>query len=202
LIYESEGRFCRIILWMSILVLSCAIGLAACGTIAATTPTVIVAKGADVGAAITSKRGLQVTLIGPPEKVEVISAAGTPWMDTGGLDGWGGGQGSDRCLPEGIWLIVPVKLSNTSSQADVLFPGKTFTVRDAQGRESPLEGRPEHTMKTFSDERWGDHDNYLVNNPMNAGVTREGPLIFDVATDATDLTLTTQGSDESLDLGF
>jgi len=182
----------RVGLW---LVLLSMVNLTACG--GKTTQRVETAHDADVGAVITSHAGFEVTLLGAPEKVKVVGG-----LMKGG-QGWEGEQrrwGTER-EAKGTWLILPVKLVNQTQDVDMLTRG-IFTVKDAQGRESAATGRPEHMMKVFSDDRWGSMDNYLIENPMDPGLAREGPLIFDVAEDATGLRLVAKGTEESFGLGF
>jgi len=165
------------------------LGLVACGGKPIVTPAVITGKNADVGKGLKSQR-YELTLIDQPQKAKLI----------GGLV-VGGGRDASVEQAKGIWLIIPVRLTNKADEVRVL-ARDVFVVKDAQDREFRVGRRPEHMEQVFSDERWGSNDNYLVGNPMAPDLTREGPLIYDVAEDSTGLRMTAEGAGESLNLGF
>ena len=103
---------------------------------------------------------------------------------------------------EGLFLIVPVQLTNGADEMR-MFTSKSsqLIVTDAQGRETPLAGAPVNATAAYDDERWGEQENQLVQNPMKAGVTWEGPVVFDVPADATGLRMSFVGSDDALIVG-
>ena len=103
-------------------------------------------------------------------------------------------------LAEGIWLVCPVQLTNNGELN--MLGSKVFKVTDELGREFPQAVLGPHFIQIWATERWMNNDNQLLQNPIDTGVSREGPFIFDVAEDSTGLRLTANGIEESIDLGF
>ena len=79
---------------------------------------------------------------------------------------------------------------------------RLLTVVDDQGRKASLEGIMIHFPHIWSEERWMKEENQVMQVVMHDGEVRQGPLIFDVAEDASGLTLVMRGTDETIDLGF
>ena len=175
--------------------LACVAFLTACEQEGTATPAdvpVDVGETADIGAALESDQWT-VTLIDTPYTTEMVGAGGGEhyqWQDVGTAEA------------EGIFVILPVELTNASSEIQMLHRASGLVVADEQGREAELaKGRPHQTL-VYTSERWGEFENQIFQNPMEAGVTWEGPLVFDVPDDATGLTLRFRGSDQSIDLGL
>ena len=103
-------------------------------------------------------------------------------------------------IAEGVWLVCPVQLTNNGELR--MLPSKLLRVTDEQGREFPMTDMAAHYLRIWSTERWMNNDNQLIQNPMDVDVTREGPIIFDVAEDSIGLRLTADGIEGSIDLGF
>ena len=184
----------RINAWATLVVFASLVGMVACGSRATPTPAVITAENAEVGESLESQ-DYELTLIDQPYESKLV----------GGLVK-GGGQllteyGTVVREAKGVWLVIPVRLTNSSEEVRVL-SRDAFIVKDAQGREFRVGGRLEHQAHVFEVERWMSNDHYLVENPMSAGQTREGPLIYDVAEDSTGLRMTVEGTEVSFSLGF
>ena len=156
-------------------------------------PQITTSNGAEIGKAIQSQRW-EITLAGSAVMVGQVgsgTAKMRKYFDFGIREA------------EGLFLIVPVQLTNGADEMR-MFTTKSsqLIVTDAQGRETPLAGAPVNMTATYDDERWGELENQLVQNPMEAGLTWEGPLVFDVPADATGLRMSFVGSDKSLILGL
>ena len=156
------------------------------------------AEGADVGASIEAQDWL-VKLIDAPEQRNKVGDM--EWQRTGLGDGAGQWitEGADEA--EGIWLVCPVELTNNGAEMRML-SGKLLKVTDEQGREFPMTGLAAHFIQIWSTEAWTVPANQALQNPVDAGVTLEGPVIFDVAEDSTGLRLTAEGIEESIGVGF
>ena len=102
---------------------------------------------------------------------------------------------------DGIFIIVPFRLTNDSDELRML-SASLLEVRDAQGRTFPLKQAYHHLGHIWTEERWMDERHLLSQNPMDPGLTREGPLIFDVARDSEGLVMTAEGTDDTIALGF
>lgn len=179
-----------LVIWLCVSV------IAACGGEADPTTEANTADSADVGKSLQAQ-GWVVTLADQPElHKEVGSGTGAGvGMGTEGV----GRSGVKEA--EGLWLVLPVELSNETGDL-ALFPMKLTTVADGQGNSYALQPMPVHSSLVWADERWGKIENQLVNNVLEAEVTYEGPLVYDVAEDATGLKLIMEGTDETFNLGF
>ena len=154
-------------------------------------------EDAEIGKTIEAE-GWIITLIEPPiQAPEVGSGTADVYDQAAGEEGseWG------TRVADGIWLILPVEVTNQTGDMAFL-PSKLPRVTDEQGREFELESRAIHLPYVNASERWGKRENQLVQNVLDADVTLEGPLIYDVATDSTGLTLNMEGADTTIDLGF
>ena len=149
-------------------------------------------SNAEIGKTIQSQRW-EITLIDSPLMVEQVgsgTAKMRKYFDFGVREA------------EGIFLIVPVQLTNGADEMR-MFTSKSsqLIVTDVHGREVSLAGAPVNMTVAYDDERWGEQENQLVQNPMEAGVTWEGPVVFDVPEDATGFRMSFQGSEDSVVLG-
>lgn len=168
------------------------VGLSACAGGATATPHTITSEDGEVGKALQSD-GWVVTLIDQPVQTKQV---GTGTANT--YSDWGD---VGHRLAEGMWLITSIQITNNSG-AMAFLPKNLLKVTDAQGRDYPASSRSVHGIYVWSAERWGKEKNQLVQNPIDTAETREGPLIFDVAEDATALKLTMEGTGDTIDLGF
>ena len=184
----------RLAICIGLVGLVCGALLTGCGAQGAAAPdaTVAVGETADIGAALESDQWT-VRLIEAPYSVRQVGV-GT-YQDAEVLD-----MGAAQA--EGIFVILPVELTNGGDEIRMFGKSSGLVIADEQGRETELaSGRP-HQALAFSSERWGEFENKIFQNPMEAGVTWEGPLVFDVPEDASGLTLYFTGSGESIDLGL
>lgn len=137
-----------------------------------------------------------ITLMYPPQQRKQVGD--TLWQDfVYGEDEWipeGAGEA------EGIWPICSVELTNNGGEMGIL-SGKLLKVTDAQGREFPTAGQSVHCIQIWLTEDWETPEYQIPQNPVEAGVTLEGPVIFDMAEDSTGLGPTAQGIEESIGLG-
>ena len=184
--------------WISVALLGCILCLTGCGEgqEGFAIPPTIIAEGADVGKSIRSDEW-ELTLLDLPHKDEVVGDESEK-----GIELITQYQVAAR-EAQGIWLIAPVRLTNVGEDNMIL--DKTIQVVDDQGRLFPLGDRLVHSSEVMiaDPERWGRRlENQLSQNVQAAGVTREGPLIYDVPADATGLRLILKGTEDSLDLGF
>ena len=154
----------------------------------------IASDSAEIGATIEAE-GWLVTLIEPPEQIKSLGER----VEGGGW--WSGYLREGAETAEGIWLICPVELTNAGAEMRIL-SSKLLKATDAQGREFKLSLLPAHHIAIWTDERWMNEANQLVQNVIEVGVPMEGPMIFDVAKDSTGLSLTAEGIEELIALGF
>ena len=183
---------------VGLLVMACVLSAAGCGGGTKATPEVTLGDSPDVGRTLQAQ-GWVVTLIEQPEQRKQVGTGAATSTGQGSV----GEQGSESGarIADGLWLIVPIELTNSTGDM-ALLSKRLLTVTDAQGQEYQFRGREIHAPHIYSSERWGETENQLMQNPMDTGVTRQGPLIYDVPADATGLTLVMQGTDETIDLGF
>ena len=173
----------------------CVIAATACAGEGAA-PTLVQAEGADIDQSIQSE-SWQITLVGPPYKDDIVGDESEAGI--GSISYYESGVRE----AEGIWLIVPARIANVGSDDDMIMPGKVKLV-DGQGNEVPVADRMVHLSAIWihDPDRWGSDDNWLLPVILEPEEAREGPVIFDVAPDATGLRLALEGTDETLDLGF
>ena len=174
----------------------CVAVTAACAGDAGPTPAGSTSDSAAVGESLRATDWV-VTLIDAPQLRERVGEMG--WQDTVYGEGEWIPEGAGEA--EGMWLICSVELTNDGEEMRML-SGKLLKVTDAQGREFPMTGQSAHFIQIWSTEGYAVPDNQILQNPIDAGVTLEGPIIFDVAEDSTGLRLTADGIEESIDLGF
>ena len=175
----------------------CVTLISACSSEEAT-PEVRVSESAEVGKTLQAG-GWVVTLLAQPELTKQLGS-GSGTETTGGMSE-GGGQTGVR-IADGLWLIVTIEMVNDSGDF-AMYPKGLLTVTDAQGNEYEVGTRKVIGPLINADDRWeGQSQNQLINWVFEVGLPREGPLVFDVAEDATGLTLVMEGTEESIDLGF
>lgn len=182
--------------WAGIIAMVCIGGLVACGGRGTPTPAevaIAVAESEDIGKTIQSRQW-EITLVDSPYTTKQVgrgTAKNYQSYSLGTLEA------------EGVFLVVPVSLTNGADEMRMFTKGSSQLVAtDAQGRETPLAGGPAHMTLVYNSDDWGEQENQLVQNPIDAGVTWEGPLVFDAPEDATGLKISFKGSDESIDLGL
>lgn len=184
-------------LWASIPVcVLLAFSLAGCGERSTPTPAdiaIAVAENAEIGKTVQAQ-DWEITLIDPPYTSKQVgrgTAKAAQSYAVGTLDA------------EGIFLIVPVRLTNGADEMRMFTRASSqLEVVDAQGRVTLLALGRAHMTLVYNSDRWGKEENQLVQNPLDAGVTWEGPVVFDVPEDATGLSMSFKGSEESIDLGL
>ena len=185
-----------IVVLLSILVV---LGLAGCGGQGGeglAIPPTIMAESADVGESIRSDEW-EVTLLELPHKDEIVGDESELGIQLATEYEVAAREA------QGVWVVVPVRLTNVGEDNMILH--KTIQIEDDQGRLILLGDRLAHRAEvTIANvERWGSpRENQLSQNVQSAGVSREGPLVFDIPDDSTGLRLVLKGADASLSLGF
>ena len=133
---------------------------------------------AEVGKAVESG-GWQVELTGLSEKIAMIGDAEIVYQ-----------------AEEGIFLVVPVTLSNVSADMDVP-PVSLFIVQDAQGVEYEPTGSTIQIAYVLI--KSGD---IVMDTPMAAGDKRVGYVVYDIPLEAEGLSLRVGDAAETIALGF
>lgn len=169
-----------------------ALFITACGGDSA--PDIEMAEGADVGATLTDAEW-EVKLVDAPYKTKEV---GTGTEVTGRASEFGD---VGKYTADGMFLIIPVELTNRADEM-LMLGGKLFKVVDDAGNEYAMAPRPVHASALWNSEKWTDRSNQLPSNPIDAGITNSGPLVFDVAAEATGLQFIMDGVDGSIGLGF
>lgn len=149
--------------------------------------SIAVAENAAIGKTIRAQ-DFEFTLIDLPETVTKVGSELV---------------GGRRYLydADGIFIIAPFRLTNDSGELRMP-SASVLKARDAQGREFPLEQAYHHLGYIWTQERWMEEQNLLPQNPMDPGLSREGPLIFDVAADSEGIVMTAEGTEDTIALGF
>lgn len=158
--------------------LLCATGLTACGGGGGGEASMaIVASEKEVDFDKVIPTGdWEITIAKPPEKLLVM------------------GTGDVVHRAEGIYVIVPVKATNLGEEMEIV-PWDQVKVRDAQGREFHAGGVAIHAAYAIPRDIGFSY-------PVNPGESRETIIVFDVPTDATGLRMTTEETEDTLNLGF
>lgn len=107
----------------------------------------------------------------------------------------------DDLTAEGIYVMVPVEITNVADELQML-TGSVLKVVDSAGQEHVAAGRLKHEAYVWATERWMGVVHELAPAVFNAEEMREGPLIFDVLEGATGLMLSIKGTDDAIGLGF
>ncbi|MEM7538865.1 MAG: hypothetical protein AAF639_42305 [Chloroflexota bacterium] len=168
--------------------------LLACGGGGESEPEIETAEGADINATLASAEW-EVKLVDAPFKTKAVGSG----AEVTGRSGEFGDIGTHEA--EGMWLILPVELSNKADEM-LMLGGKLFKVVDGVGNEYAMAPRPIHASAIWHGDRWGEKENQLPANPIDVGLTHPGPLVFEVPSDATGLQLIMDGVDGSIRLGF
>lgn len=151
----------------------CLIALSACGGGGAAN-----AEDVDLEKPL-SAQGWEIALTAPPEKATVV------------------GEGGFTSQAVGTYIIVLLRATN--HEADIrLFPAKLLTIQDGAGNVYNATGST--VQFNLARTRPGTH--LLLDSPMKGNEVRETLIIFDVPSDANELTLHMDGVDEALRLGF
>ena len=155
-----------------------------------------IAGGAEVGKTLSAD-GWVVTLVEPPEQRKEIGSGDvdivSPHYEQYGF--------TSVVTTEGWFLIVGLEVTNNTGDM-ALVPSKLVKVTDAQDREYLVQGKMIVFPVIWTDERWMKEECYLFSDAVDDGVTLTGPLVYDIAADATGLTLVMKGTGETIDLGF
>jgi len=177
---------CLVVVWPALTLLGCAPE--------ATEPASAVktSDSAEIGTSIEARQW-QVTLIDSPMLMKRASGGvGANTWDT---------QEPGVDTATGIWLVCPVRVTNNADELRMM-PWKLFVATDEQGRQFSMTNKPAHIIHIWSTERWMSDDHQLIQNTLDVGESREGPLLFDVSEDSTGLRLTAEGIEASINLGF
>lgn len=169
----------------SLVLALCVVGLAACGgggKAGGGEAIVGSAEDADVGKVIRSG-DWEVELTGPAKKLQMIG-------------GEKGGAAITYQALEGVYVIVPVRVTNHMKEMDVV-PRELLVLIDDQGNRTPAC----HSTIQMAYIHFEMID-LLHDSPLEAGATRDSVCLFDVSTEATGLKLGVQGSTETFALGF
>lgn len=180
--------------------LACSAALVACGGEDAPGAAVPqTAADADVGQSLESNLW-KITLTDQPFLMEQF---GTGTSSTIGSSEIAQEWDTDVQVANGVFLVAPVQLTNGSDEMRMFSKSAGMVVTDAQGQEIALGKFSIHkTCVYFLADRWGTNENFLVDNPMDGGVTWEGPIIFDVPEGASGFVMSFGESEGSIDLGL
>ena len=168
----------------SLVLALCVLGLVACGGGDGETEAIVAsAEDADIGKVIRSG-DWEVELIGPAEKQQMIGG------DVGG------GTAITYQAENGVYVIVPVRVTNNMKEMDVV-PRDLLVLVDDQGNQalgchSTIQVAYVHMFEI----------DLLLDSPLAAGATRDSVCLFDVSTDASGLKLGVKGSTETFAVGF
>lgn len=162
----------------------CVLALVACGGGDGETEAIVAsAEDADIGKVIRSD-DWEVELIGPAEKQQMIGG------DVGG------GTAITYQAQNGVYVIVPVRVTNHMKEMDVV-PRDLLVLVDDQGNQAP----GCHSSIQVAYVHMFEID-LLLDSPLAAGATRDSVCLFDVSMEATGLKLGVQGSTETFAVGF
>jgi len=168
----------------SLVLALCVLGLVACGGgDRETKVTVASAEDAEIGKAIRSG-DWEVELIGPAEKQQMIGG------DVGG------GTAITYQAENGVYVIVPVRVTNHMKEMDVV-PRDLLVLIDDQGTQAPAC----HSTIQVAYVHLFEID-LLLDSPLAAGATRDSVCLFDVSTKASGLKLGVKGTTETTAVGF
>ena len=199
--------------WVALLVATLVLGAVSCGgdvsqEAAAPEPAgkeplapIVVAENAEVGKVVRSEEWA-IVLEGQPEQTKIVGTGED--VDSSSFrhssDPGLGQRGNEEA--EGVWIVLPVEITNESGDLAMLSK-RQFAVVDDKGGEYPV-GETTVLFVTIlgSGGRWETvQEHQLIQFVFESGDTRTGPLVFDVPEDATGLKLMMEGSEEAIDLG-
>lgn len=167
--------------------------IVSCGPAPDAGPALVESEGAETGKTVVAD-AWEVTLVAAPYMTKKVgsgpsAARSGEWGDIG------------EQVAEGIWLVIPIELGNSADEMRML-SGQFFKVRDGDGMEYAMAPRPVHASAIWNDERWGNRENQLPQNPIDIDTTRAGPIIFDIPAGASGLQLIMDGTQDFFMLGF
>jgi hypothetical protein len=137
------------------------------------------ASKADIGKTVTSSIW-KITLKGVPDTQQVI-----------------GGGGVSKQSDNGVFIIIPTEVTNTSSDI-VLFPDDLIFLQDSTGKQWPLSS----STPQFAYKQNHAEVDILMDSPVSAGGTRDTVLIFDVPTNAVGFFLTIPADKTVFKIGY
>ena len=200
-----SGSACR--RRLGLLALALVLGVVGCGGAAgdaAPGPETGIEKvaGAAVGETIEGA-GWRVTLLDAPERMKMLGGEALGGEGVGEYVDFGTGvsYSDDDITADGVFLALAVEVTNTSDEEQYLSSG-TLQVMDSSGQGYKAGAYIEHTVFVWITERWMKKEHIIIPGVMDPGVTRQGPAIYDVPEDATDLKLVIDGAEGSINLGF
>jgi len=162
----------------------CVLGLVACGGGDGETKAAVgSAEDAEIGKAIRSG-DWEVELTGPAEKQQMIGG------DVGG------GTAITYQAQNGVYVIVPVRVTNHMKEMDVV-PRDLLVLVDDQGNQAPAC----HSTIQVAYVHMFEID-LLLDSPLPAGATRDSVCLFDVSADASGLKLGVKDTTETAAVGF
>lgn len=169
----------RIMVVWGLVLLLCGAGLTACGGGGdeESMPVVASEQDAEIGKPIQSQ-AWEVMITRSAQKLRIV------------------GEGEITYQAEGIYVIVPVKVTNIGEELEMI-PRELLRLRDAQGQE--FQATQSAIQVAYILPRSMD---LLLDSPVASGEARESVIIYDVSTEATGLMMTVEGTEETLDLGF
>ena len=177
--FSGRLHTARIIVVWGLVLLLCSAGLTACGGGDDEASMAIVAseENAEIGKAIRSQ-AWEVMITRPLEKVRIV------------------GEGDITYQAEGIYVIVPVKVTNLGDEL-LMIPRELLRLREAQGQEFQATQSAIQVAYILPRSMY-----LLLDSPVDSGETRESVIIYDVPTEARGLKMIMEGTEETLDLGF
>ena len=190
--------------WVGLLGVMLVVTVASCGGQGAeedgsALQPVVKAENAEVGKSIEGQ-GWRITLLDVPERMKMIggevAGVGT-YVRLKGTQGFA----DDDITAEGVYVVAPIEITNISDEA-LYVSQSVLKVMDSDGQSYDAGGRIEHKVYVWITERWMKEEHELIPGVMDNGLTRQGPIIFDVPEDATGLALAIDGADDTIDLGF
>lgn len=193
--------------WAGLLALTLILGVVRCGGAGgeaepAPETGIVKAEGAAIGETIEGA-GWRVTLLDAPEQMKMLGGEVLGGEGVGEYVDFGTGvsYSDDDITADGVFLAVAVEITNISDEEQYL-SSSTLQVMDSGGQGYKAGAYIEHTVFVWITERWMKTEHIIIPGVMDAGVTRQGPAIYDVPEDATGLALVIDGAEGSIDLGF
>ena len=177
--FSGRLHAAKTMLAWGLVLLLCGASLTACGRGEGETSTPVVASQADaeIGKAIRSQ-AWEATITRPAERLRIV------------------GEGDITYQAEGIYVIVPVKVTNLGEELQMI-PRELLRLREAQGQE--FEATQSAIQIAYILPRSMD---LLLDSPVDSGQARESVIIYDVPAEATGVKMTMEGTEETLEMGF
>jgi hypothetical protein len=108
-----------------------------------------------------------------------------------------GGNGVSHSAENGIYIIIPADVTNTSTDI-ALFPTDLVFIKDSTGKEWALSD----STPVFAYKETNPKTDLLVDSPLAGGETRHTVLMFDVDVTATGFMMIFHGHPDTLRLGY